>query len=328
MRKETILVQRLTNKGNSSYPQMPYDLIKELFIALGIMGGLVLILAAVFSTPDVPVLSAKQVVNQDPKVLVQTALDDLSQQDPISTYGQPYNNTPGAAPSLGPISPQVWGGVHIPINSAQTEVLSPLQSITSINPALIQPLQTWSQATAKQQASWIDSVNKVLPQSTLSQGQLTLQGSALDYGPVPELLNGYLSLAKSGLLESAIDGVQGPAAALDRTKSMLLLQDQADQQYADKLNMTGDQWGIIKETGNYPGAVWLWYYTMLYQIPPFNSSDAADLLVVLTVLLVTLALMFTPFIPGLRSLPKWLKIYRFIWRDYYKNQGKKGGSVR
>jgi len=307
---------------------MPYDLIKELFIALGIMGGLVLILAAVFSTPDVPVLSAKQVVNQDPKVLVQTALDDLSQQDPISTYGQPYNNTPGAAPSLGPISPQVWGGVHIPINSAQTEVLSPLQSITSINPALIQPLQTWSQATAKQQASWIDSVNKVLPQSTLSQGQLTLQGSALDYGPVPELLNGYLSLAKSGLLESAIDGVQGPAAALDRTKSMLLLQDQADQQYADKLNMTGDQWGIIKETGNYPGAVWLWYYTMLYQIPPFNSSDAADLLVVLTVLLVTLALMFTPFIPGLRSLPKWLKIYRFIWRDYYKSQRNKGGSAQ
>jgi len=321
-------VQRQANKGNSAYPQMPYDLIKELFIALGIMGALVLILSAVFSTPDVPVLSAKQVAAQDPKVLIQTALDDLSQQDPISTYGQPYNNTPGAAQSLGFISPQIWGGVHIPINSAQAEVLSPLQSITSMDPALIQPLQTWSQATDKQQASWIDSVNKVLPDSTVSQGQVTLKGSALDYGPVPELLNGYLSLAQSGLLESAIDGVQGPAAATDRTKSMLLLQDQADQQYADKLNMTGDQWGIIKETGNYPGAVWLWYYTMLYQIPPFNSSDAADLLVVLTVLAVTLALMFTPFIPGLRSLPKWLKVYRLIWRDYYKSQGKKGGSVQ
>lgn len=316
-------MQRRSPNTNHTYPQMPYDLIKEAFIAMGIVGVLILILAAVFSTPDVPVLSAQQVARQEPVTLIQTALDDLSQQDPISTYGPPYNSTPGQAQSLGPFSPQAWAGVQIPIQSAQAEVIVPLQRITSMDSTLIGPLRTWVQATASQQGNWVDHVSKVLKPSSIVHGRLLLSGGQASYGPLPELLNGYLSLASSGLLESAIDGVSGPAAATDRTKSLLLLQDRADQEYADKLNMTGDQWGIIKETGNYPGAVWLWYYTMLYQIPPFNTSSAADLLVVIAVLVVTMLLTFTPFIPGLRALPRRLKVYRLIWRDYYKTSEKR-----
>jgi len=318
-------MQRTPTNTNSRYPQMPYDLIKEMFIAIGIVGALVLLLSAIFSTPDLPALTAKQVVTQAPKLLLQTALDDLSQQDAISTYGPPYNNTPGAAQSLGPISPQAWAGTQLPINSAQVEVLAPLQKAAALNPALTQPIRTWTSASAKQQTTWVTNVQTALDKAQLQQNQLVLPASAaVDYGPVPQLLNGYMALARSGLLEAAIDGGQGSMPLTDRTKSLLLLQDQAAGQYADKLNMTGDEWGIIKETGNYPGAVWLWYYTMLYQVPPFSGADSADLLVVLTVLLVTLLLMFTPFIPGLRSIPRWLKVYRVIWRDYYRNQRKPG----
>ena len=129
-------------------------------------------------------------------------------------------------------------------------------------------------------------------------------------------------MAHAGLLEAAIDGT-GATPSLNRTKSTLLLADQADPLYANQLNMTGSEWGVIKETGNFPGAVWLWYYTLLYQIPPFNSSSASDLLVVITVMIVTGLLMFIPFIPGIRSLPLHLRVYRLIWRDYYRRQAKR-----
>jgi hypothetical protein len=27
--------------------------------------------------------------------------------------------------------------------------------------------------------------------------------------------------------------------------------------------------------------------------------------------------MFLPFIPGLRSIPRWIPIHRLVWRNYY-----------
>lgn len=319
--------------ANDRHPQKPYDLIRELFIALGIMGALVLILAGVFSTPDVPALTAKQVAQQAPQILVQTALDDLAGQDAISTYGPPYSNTAGAAPHLGFLAPQQWGGVTLPIDSAQVEVIRPLETVLPLAPALKQPLGQWQQATSGQQATWVGNVDKAIGKATLHNGLLVLPGATVagayapPYGPVPQLLNSYLAMARSGLLEPAIDGTIGAMPVTDRTQSLLLLQDAAAAQYASKLDMTGDQWGIIKETGNYPGAVWLWFYTLLYQIPPFSTSDAADLLVVLTIGVVTVVLMLTPFIPGLRSLPRILGLYRLIWRRWYRDK-KVGGTNR
>ena len=37
-------------------------------------------------------------------------------------------------------------------------------------------------------------------------------------------------------------------------------------------------------------------------------------------LLLTLALILVPFIPGLRSIPRWSRGYRLIWRDYYRGR--------
>jgi hypothetical protein len=35
-------------------------------------------------------------------------------------------------------------------------------------------------------------------------------------------------------------------------------------------------------------------------------------------MLLTLALILVPFIPGLRSIPRLVPIYRLIWRDHYR----------
>ncbi len=315
---------RKWRNNNADFPQKPYDLIREMLVALGIMGALVLVLAAVFSTPDVPALTAQQVARQDPKLLLQNALDDLSGQDAISTYGPPYNNS-GTAQSIAGFSPAQIAGVQIPINSAKVNVLDPLNKVAKIDTSLQSPLQTWSKATVKQRSAWVNHIESALNHATLQHGVLVVPAASPDsYGPLPTMLNAYLGLARSGLLESAIDGGSGPMPATNRTESLLLLQDVPDAQYANQLDMSGNQWGIIKETGNYPGAVWLWFYTLLYQIPPFVNSSSADLEVVLTTGIVTILLVLTPFIPGLRSLPKVFGIYKLIWRRWYRTTTKKG----
>ena len=73
---------------------------------------------------------------------------------------------------------------------------------------------------------------------------------------------------------------------------MLLLSDGAyleDQAVAQHLG--GDQWGMMNETGNYPGQPWMWLYTFWYQVKPFSTSDNADAQVWALMMVLTLGLM-------------------------------------
>ena len=74
----------------------------------------------------------------------------------------------------------------------------------------------------------------------------------------------------------------------------------------------------MNETGSYPGQVWLWLYTFWYQISPFNTSDNADAEILLIMMVLSLAFVCIPFIPGVRSLPRYLGVHRLIWRDHYR----------
>jgi hypothetical protein len=75
---------------------------------------------------------------------------------------------------------------------------------------------------------------------------------------------------------------------------------------------------MMNETGNYPGQAWLWLYTFWYQVKPFSTSGNADALVWGLMALLTAIFVFVPFIPGLRSVPRWVPVYRLIWRRYYR----------
>ena len=55
---------------------------------------------------------------------------------------------------------------------------------------------------------------------------------------------------------------------------------------------------MMNETGNYPGQPWMWLYTFWYQIPPFSTSENADALVWGLMMVLSLALLLVPFIPG------------------------------
>ena len=139
-----------------------------------------------------------------------------------------------------------------------------------------------------------------------------------DYGPTPVLAARFLALARSGGLESMLVG-QSAFYSTDQTKPMLLLSDGAyleDQARAEHLG--GDQWGMMNETGNYPGQPWMWLYTFWYQVPPFSTSDNADAQIWLLMMVLTAGLVLVPVIPGLRDIPRWVPLHRLIWRDYHR----------
>jgi hypothetical protein len=90
---------------------------------------------------------------------------------------------------------------------------------------------------------------------------------------------------------------------------------------ASDQHLSGDQWGVMNETGSYPGQTWLWLYSIWYQVAPFNSAPNADLVIVGIVITLTVLLALVPLIPVLRDIPRWIPVHRLIWRTYYR-----GGS--
>jgi hypothetical protein len=58
---------------------------------------------------------------------------------------------------------------------------------------------------------------------------------------------------------------------------------------------------------------------MWYQVAPMNTSTNADLEVWVIMMVFTLGLIFLPFIPILRSIPCWTRVYKLIWRQHYRS---------
>jgi hypothetical protein len=75
----------------------------------------------------------------------------------------------------------------------------------------------------------------------------------------------------------------------------------------------------MNETGSYPGQAWLWLYSLWYQVEPFKASENADILVMLVMGVLSLAFILIPFVPVVNRLPRWIPIYRLIWREHYRS---------
>jgi hypothetical protein len=300
-------------------PKRPYDLVKEFVIALLVVTLLTVVLAALFSSPDDKQVTLGQWAKAAPNDFVATAAMELDGTSGSGTYGAPYTHDASAAQKIGPLAPQNWPGVTTPIDTAQDFVVGPLQG-AALTADLKGALQTWTAATPDQQQKWAVAYDAALAAAPDNDPTKAATG---DYGPVPVMLNQLLSLAQSGGLDGALLE-QGHFYQTDYTKPLLFLADGAyleDLARADHLG--GDQWGMMNETGNYPGQAWLWLYTFWYQVKPFSTSGNGDALVWAVMALVSLIFVFVPFIPGLRSLPRLSRVYRLIWRNYYRDVEKR-----
>jgi len=293
-----------------------YDLIKEFVLAFLAVSLVVIGLAGVFSSPDDPAVTIQAWATKDPVDFVTTAASELAYTSGTAQYGPPYTNTPDAAQAVGPIEPQSWAGVGTPIDTATDFVLKPLGFAAVGNPTLTKALETYNAASSDRQQTWLTNYSNALADATVVNDEVSV--AAGTYGPVPNLMTGMLGLARTGALDGLLLS-SGNLYQTDFTKPLLFMGDgnylpglAADQ------HLTGDQWGMMNETGLYPGQTWLWLFSFWYQIPPFNTAANTDLLVILLMIGLTALLALVPFIPILRDIPRWIPIHRLIWRRYYR----------
>jgi hypothetical protein len=297
----------------------PYDLVKEACIATGIVLALALVLTILFSSPDEAPSTIKQWSRTDPVDFVTTATTELDGSSGTGGYGPPYNHA-SSGQHIAFIYLAKWLGVSHPVNTAQDFVLAPLRSITG-QPALQSAVAAYENAPAKTQASWTTAYEKGLASAkTNPDGSISVPGGSS--GPVPTIMNGLLTFAQAGGLDGALL-TSKQFYQTDYTKPLLFMADGGVlTNRAQAEHLLGTQWGMMNETGSFPGQVWLWLYTFWYQVKPFSTSVNADILVMAVMGVLSLALVLIPFIPGIRDIPRKIPIYKVIWRDHYRAAGQ------
>jgi hypothetical protein len=296
-------------------PTRRYDIVKEATVATLVAVVLVVALAGLLSSPDVPPATIATWARVAPADFVATAASELAGTSETAQYGPPYNNQTGSLQSL-LFSPAKIPGVRQPIDAAQTFVLAPLEKEAPTSPVLAQALDRYNNASAEVRLSWATAYAKVVTKVRFAAGAALVPPAA--DGPVPVLVATELSLARSGALDSDLISGQG-FYGTNSTKPLLFLEDgQYFSGIAAADHLTGAQWGVMNETGSYPGQPWLWLYTLWYQVPGFDNSANVDLIAIYLTGVATILLLAIPFIPGLRDVPRLVPVHRLIWRNWYR----------
>jgi hypothetical protein len=299
-------------------PTRRYDILKEGTIATLVILILTIGLAALLSSPDVPPVTVASWAKVAPADFLGTAANELDGTSLSAGYGPPYNTV--GTPQHILFSPANWFGVTQPIDTAQTFVLGPLATAAPTDPALAAALARYNAASADQQTKWATSYGKAVTNVKFVNGTPVVP--AANDGPVPVLLATELTLARSGAIDTDLLA-QRAFYGTNYTKPLLFM---ADGSYyasqATAMHLTGTQWGVMNETGSYPGQPWLWLYQLWYQLPGFRTSPNADLIAIYLTGAATLLLLAIPFIPGLRDIPRWIPVHRLIWRTWNQDASR------
>jgi hypothetical protein len=321
-------MSRSSDEYMRGVPTKPYDLLREGLIALGIVAVLVVVLAVAFGSPVVPTVRGEDVAKSQPLDFLKTATDFLSGESDLQTYGPPYTKDTDSMQKIAGFGPSSILGVRVPLDAARDLVIAPLERVAILNKDVATALGVWKTASEDQQKAWTKAYSDGLDKAVEADGQVKVPAG--DYGPVPVLMLGMLDLGRAGLLEGALTSNERLPYTLDNTRAMLFFSGDVESAVAEGYDMTGLQWGITHEVGNLPGPWWLWPYAIWYQIPPLSTSPNADAIVGTMMLVLFLLILFAPFIPVLKHLPRWIPIYRIIWRDWYAKQegtaGPKAGQ--
>jgi hypothetical protein len=308
--RAALLAERAADAAPWRGPTRRYDILKEGTIAGVVALALTLGLAALMSSPDDPPVTVQSWVKVAPADFLATAASELDGTSLTATYGPPYNSN--GTPQREWFAPASIAGVRQPLDASQTFVLAPLARAAVTDPALAQALGTYNTASPAQQAKWATSYGTAVTKVTFAGGAPVVP--AASDGPVPVMLASELTLARSGAIDADLSGAQ-PFYGTDFTKPLLFLEDgQYYVNQATALHLTGDQWGVMNETGSYPGQPWLWLYQLWYHVPGWQNSVNVDLIAIYMTGLATLLLLLVPFVPGLRDIPRWIPLHRLIWR--------------
>src|SRR6516164_159435 len=330
--------------------ERPYDLITEGTIAVIIVAILCVLAAILWGSPDGGLtypggpkspagqaFSARYWDVNDPSDLAATAVQELAGGTATAGYGPPFNQTTGASQEFIGIKPaeiaKAIFGLTLPINTANDFVLAPVSQLAApSNPAVaaavsaykaaggdLSPGAAADQVASSQQMTWLNNFTKALSASSAKVTPTSITVRAGNYGPVPAIIAAELAIANNGSLDGYFQGSEQQLSTNTTLGTMFFSDGSLWGTIAEAQGVGGDQWGVMNELWNFPGQVWLWLYAGMYQIPALNSNNAnLDLDVGLLMIVFGFLLpMFAPWIPVINRIPRWIPLYKIIYRKYY-----------
>ena len=338
-------------------PERPYDLITEGTIAVIVVAVLCVVAAVLWGSPNGGLtypggpkspagqaFSAKYWDVNDPSDLAQTAVQELAGGTTTAGYGPPFNQTTGASQEFIGIKPaeiaKAIFGLTLPINTANDFVLAPVSQLAAPSSPVVasavsrykaaggdlSPGAPGDQVASSQQMTWLNNFAKALGASSAKFTPTSITVKAGNYGPVPTIIAAELAIANNGSLDGYFQGSQQQLSTNTTLGTMFFSDGTLWGTIAEAQGVGGDQWGVMNELWNFPGQVWLWLYAGMYQIPALNSNNSnLDLDVGLLMIVGGFLLpMFAPWIPVINRIPRWIPLYKIIYRKYYASMA--GGS--
>ena len=338
-------------------PERPYDLISEGTIAVVVVALLVILASSLWGSPNGGLtypgapkspagqaFSAKYWDDNAPSDLAQTAVQELAGGTTTAGYGPPFNQTTGASQEFLGIKPaeiaKAIFGLTLPINTANDFVLAPVSQLAApSNPAVAAAIRQYKaaggnlapgasadQIASSQQTTWLNNYAKALSANNAKFTPTSITVAAGNYGPVPAIIKAELAIAHNGSLDGYFQGSQQQLSTNTTNATMFYSDGSLWGNIAEAQGVGGDQWGVMNELWNFPGQVWLWLYAGMYQVPVMNAANNSNLdldVGLLMVLLGFLLPMFAPWIPVINRIPRWIPLYKIIYRQYYR--GANGG---
>ena len=189
----------------------PYDLVKELLIAVLAVGLLAVMLTVAFSSPDEKPSTIAQWSRTLPANFAAAAAKELAGTSPTAEYGPPYNHSSGSTQHFLFLHPQRWLGVSHPVDTADDYVVKPLETVPN-DPVLRAALAEYKRAPETQKKQWAEAYAKPLeeyetaveeqktpPRSvTVDASAGTVTVKAAGAGPTPTMMTRLQALAESG----------------------------------------------------------------------------------------------------------------------------------
>ncbi|WP_042365653.1 hypothetical protein [Streptacidiphilus neutrinimicus] len=336
-------------------PERRFDLITEGTVAVAAVALLCILAASLWGSPDggltypgAPAsppgqaFSARYWDTNDPSDLAQTAVQELLGGSKTAGYGPPFNTTSGASQEFIGIHPADIAksifGLTLPINTADDFVLAPVSRLVApFDSAVALAVRQYKQAggdlspgasadqlASARQATWLNNYAKALGASGARFTPITATVPPGDYGPVPVIIQAEQRIASNGSLDGYFQGSDQQLTTDTTMGTMFFGDGTLWGTVATAQGVAGDQWGVMNELWDYPGQVWLWLYAGMYQIPALNPSGNANLdldVGLLMILFGFLLPMFAPWIPGVNRIPRWIPLYKIIYRDHYRSTG-------
>ena len=258
---------------------------------------LVVLLAGLLSSPDVPPVTVATWAKVAPADFIATAASELAGTSETATYGPPYNHATGNVQRILLLLADPGRGA--PADRRGRRPSSSRRSQARARP--IPPSPARSTATSRlgpsQQRAWANAYSTAVTHVSFRRRPRRSSPGARRPGA------GHArDRADPGPHRGALDAdllAQHPFYGTDFTKPLLFLEDGSYfSNLASADHLTGAQWGVMNETGSYPGQPWLWLYTLWYQVPGFDSSANVDLIAIYLTGVATVAPPGGPLHPG------------------------------